>query len=83
MASMTSSPLRKRKKKHEKRAAQTQRFPQNAQYSIAQEQIGNRNQSDNSALRALRLSAREHCRMHFNPTARGTEGNLPPKSFAR
>jgi hypothetical protein len=40
MATMTSSPLPKRKKKHEKRAAQTQRLPQKFRmHTTAQEQL--------------------------------------------
>jgi hypothetical protein len=52
-------------------------------HKIAQEQLEIETSLTNSALQVLRLSAREHCRMHFDLTARGTEGNLPPKSFAQ
>jgi len=69
---MTSSPLPKRKSNTSSADAE---IPQNAEEQCPGT-IGNRKQCDEWCVAAMRVSAREVCRMHFDLRYCGTKGTL-------
>ena len=82
MASMTSSPLPKRKRntRNMRHGLRRRVFPRISRQITAQEQLEIEQNVTNSALQALRLSVRQYCRMHFDLTSGGTKGNLSERS---